>query len=99
MALCWSSQSWLPTRCSTLSRPSATSPPLHLSNDQALLIGVTDGGPSLIEDGWTANRPADERGRGGFIVDALTTGAGEINQHDGFVHRWAAVESPNDWQS
>ena len=71
---------------------------LHLSTDQALLIGVTDGGPSLIEDGWTANRPADGHGRGGFIVDALTTGA-EINQHDGFVHRWAAVESPNDLQS
>ncbi|MFJ8504708.1 ATP-binding protein [Streptomyces avermitilis] len=71
---------------------------LHLSHDQALLIEVIDGGPSPVEDEWTANRPADEHGRGGVIVDALTSGAGEINQPHGCVHRWAAVESANDQQ-
>lgn len=69
---------------------------LHLSSDQALRVEVTDGGPSLIDDGWAADRPADEHGRGGVIVAALTAGAGEIDQHDGSVHRWAAVESPDD---
>jgi anti-sigma regulatory factor (Ser/Thr protein kinase) len=72
---------------------------LHLSDDQALLVEVTDGGPSLIDDGGMANRPADEHGRGGAIVAALTADAGEIDQHDGSVHRWAAVESPDDHRS
>ncbi|MFI5474576.1 ATP-binding protein [Streptomyces cacaoi] len=72
---------------------------LHLSDDQDLLVEVSDGGPSLIDNGWAADRPADEHGRGGVIVGALTAGAGEISQHDGAVHRWAAVGSPGDHQS
>ncbi|MGW0947813.1 ATP-binding protein [Streptomyces sp. NPDC002623] len=72
---------------------------LHLSDDQDLLVDVSDGGPSLVDDGWTADRPADEHGRGGVIVGALTAGAGEINRHDGAVHRWAAVGSPDDYRS
>ncbi|MER6959085.1 ATP-binding protein [Streptomyces sp. NPDC000618] len=72
---------------------------LHLSDDQALLVDVSDGGPSLVDDGWSVNHPADEHGRGGVIVGALTAGAGEISQHDGAVHRWAAVRAPDDCRS
>ncbi|MFI5825416.1 ATP-binding protein [Streptomyces rishiriensis] len=69
-------------------------PPVAVSlcffDDRAILVAVTDGGPRT-EDQYDDDRPADEHGRGTFIVDAVAIGAGDVAGRDGRVSHWAVV--------
>ncbi|MCX5269425.1 ATP-binding protein [Streptomyces sp. NBC_00199] len=68
-------------------------PPVAVSlcffDDRAILVAVTDGGPRPEDQ--DDDRPADEHGRGAFIVDAVAVGAGDVIRRDGRVSHWAVV--------
>ncbi|MFJ1733042.1 ATP-binding protein [Streptomyces sp. NPDC088254] len=68
-------------------------PPFALSlcffDDRAILVAVTDGGPRTQDQ--HDDRPADEHGRGTFIVDAVAIAADYVTGRDGQVSHWAVV--------
>jgi hypothetical protein len=56
-------------------------------------VHVSDGGPQAAADNRAAARPADEHGRGGMIVAALTSQAGSGRESEDLIDHWASFDA------